>query len=240
MAEKKDITSRPASAGKAAKPSSRSDIEAFLKRASQLDPVSADARGRLVFALDATMSRQPTWDLACDLQAAMFDAAGSVGGLNVQLVYFRGFGECQASKWVGNTKSLRDLMIRIDCRGGQTQIGKVLAHALREARKQPVAALVYVGDAMEENVDRLCQMAGELGLLNVKTFMFHEGHDAVAERAYREIARLTGGAYLPFNAAAAAQLKALLGAVATYAAGGRKALEKSTAHAAQLLLSHLK
>ena len=240
MAEKKDITSRPASAGKAAKHASRSDIEAFLKRASQLGSVSADARGRLVFALDATMSRQPTWDLACDLQGAMFDAAGSIGGLRVQLVYFRGFGECQASKWVGNTKSLRDLMIRIDCRGGQTQIGKVLAHALREARKKPVAALIYVGDAMEENVDRLCQMAGELGLLNVKTFMFHEGHDPVAERAFREIARLTGGAYLPFNAAAAAQLKALLGAVATYAAGGRKALEKSTAHAAQLLLSHLK
>ena len=240
MAEKKNITSRPANAGKAAKHSSRADIEAFLKRASRLDPVSADARGRLVFALDATMSRQPTWDLACDLQGAMFDAAGSVGGLSVQLVYFRGFSECQASKWVGNTKSLRDLMIRIDCRGGQTQIGKVLAHALREARKQPVAALVYVGDAMEENVDGLCQMAGELGLLNVKAFMFHEGHDPVAERAFREIARLTGGAYLPFNAAAAAQLKALLGAVATYAAGGRKALEKSTAHAAQLLLSHLK
>ena len=115
-----------------------------------------------------------------------------------------------------------------------------MAHALREARKKPVAALVYVGDAMEENVDRLCQMAGELGLLNVKTFMFHEGHDPIAERAFREIARLTGGAYLPFNAAAAAQLKALLGAVATYAAGGRKALEKSDAHAAQLLLSHLK
>jgi hypothetical protein len=240
MADKKDITSAPANAGEAALRSSRSDIEAFLKRASGLDPVSADARGRLIFALDATMSRQPTWDLACDLQGAMFDAAGSVGGLRVQLVYFRGFGECQASKWVGNTRSLRDLMVRIDCRGGQTQIGKVLAHARREAEKKPVAALVYVGDAMEENVDRLCQMAGELGLLNIKTFMFHEGHNPVAERAFREIARLTGGAYLPFNAAAAAQLKALLGAVATYAAGGRKALEQSSAHAAQQLLSHLK
>ncbi len=240
MAEKKDITARPANAGKAAKQASRSDIEAFLKQASQLDPVSADARGRLIFALDATMSRQPTWDLACTLQAAMFDAAGSIGGLNVQLVYFRGFGECQSSKWVSNTKSLRDLMVRIDCRGGQTQIGKVLAHARREAQKKPIAALVYVGDAMEENVDRLCQMAGELGLLNIKAFMFHEGHDPVAERAFREIARLTSGAYLPFNAAAASQLKALLGAVATYAAGGRKALETSKAQAARLLLSHLK
>lgn len=240
MADKKDIAARPASVSKAAKQSSRSDIEAFLKRASQLDPVSADARGRLVFALDATMSRQPTWDLACNLQAAMFDAAGSIGGLNVQLVYFRGFGECQASKWVSNTKSLRDLMVRIDCRGGHTQIGKVLAHARREAQKKPLAALVYVGDAMEENIDQLCQIAGELGLLNIKAFMFHEGHDVVAERGFREIARLTGGAYLPFNAAAAAQLKALLGAVATYAAGGRKALETSNAQAARLLLSHLK
>jgi len=240
MAKKTDLSPQPKASDPSRRGTSRSEIDAFLQQANRLASVEDASRGRLIFALDATMSRQPTWDLACDLQGAMFDAAGSVGGLRVQLVYFRGFGECQASKWVGNTRSLRDLMVRIDCRGGQTQIGKVFAHARREAEKKPVAALVYVGDAMEENVDRLCQMAGELGLLNIKTFMFHEGHNPIAEQAFREIARLTGGAYLPFNAAAGAQLKALLGAVATYAAGGRKALEKSSAQAAQLLLQHLK
>src|SRR6185295_11119732 len=106
---------------------SRPEIDAFVKRARTLaPPVAAGAKGRLIFALDATMSRQPTWDTACKLQGEMFKAAGDVGGLQVQLVYFRGFGECRASKWVSDTRSLAGLMTSIDCRGGHTQIGKVL------------------------------------------------------------------------------------------------------------------
>jgi hypothetical protein len=240
MNDKRDLTSRPAAGGVSETTSSRGDIDAFLRRASSLAPVSEAARGRLIFALDATMSRQPTWDMACELQAEMFDAAGSVGGLSVQLIYFRGFGECRASRWVADTTSLRELMVRIDCRGGHTQIRKVLAHARREAEKRPVAALVYVGDAMEEDVDQLCQLAGELGLLGVRAFMFHEGADPLAAKTFREIARLTGGAYVPFNAGAARELRALLGAVATYAAGGLKALEASQGDAARRLLTHIK
>jgi len=237
MAKRRDITSRPGSVGPAA--SSRLDVDAFLAEARKIAP-AAQARGRLVFALDATMSRQPTWDLACELQAEMFDAAATVGGLSVQLVYFRGIGESRASTWVANARALRDLMVKIDCRGGHTQIRKVLAHVRREAEKRPVAALVYVGDAMEENPDELCALAGEIGLLGVRAFMFHEGRDAAAGRTFREIARLTGGAYLPFDASAAGELRALLNAVATYAAGGMPALEKSKGAGAQLLLPQLK
>ncbi len=237
MTKRRDITSprggvQPAAAGK-------SEVDAFLARAAQLAP-AGDARGRLIFALDATMSRQPTWDLACELQAEMFEAAGAVGGLSVQLVYFRGIGESRASSWVADARALRERMVQIACRGGHTQIRKVLAHVRREAEKRPVAALAYVGDAMEENPDNLCQLAGEIGLLGVRAFMFHEGRDAAAERTFREIARLTGGAYLPFDRSSAAQLRALLGAVATYAAGGFKALEASKGAGARLLLPHLK
>jgi hypothetical protein len=185
------------------------------------------------------MSRQPTWDLACTLQAEMFEAAREVGGLSVQLAYFRGIGESRASAWVADAATLRELMEKIACRGGQTQIRKVLAHVRREAEKRPVAALTYVGDAMEENPDELCRIAGEIGLLGVRAFMFHEGRDAVAERTFREIARLTRGAYLPFDRAAAAELKALLKAVATFAAGGLKALEASRSAGARLLLPKL-
>ena len=218
--------------------SSSAEVDAFLRQAREITP--AAGRGRLVFALDATLSRQPTWDLACQLQAGMFDAAGAVGQLAVQLVYFRGLGESRASPWVINAAALRDLMLRIDCRGGQTQIRKVLAHVRREAEARPVAALVYVGDAMEEDADRLCALAGEIGLLGVRAFMFHEGSNPVAERTFREIARLTKGAYLPFDASAAGRLKALLGAVATYAAGGLQALTGSDSDAARLLLPLLK
>ncbi len=206
---------------------SRAEIDAFLERASQMAmaaPSTGGKRGRLMFALDATMSRQPTWDRACQIQAEMFEEAGKVGGLDVQLVYFRGFGECRASKWVSDPRRLADLMSRIDCRGGMTQIRKVLRQALDEARREPVQAVVYVGDCMEENVDELCQRAGELGLLKVPVFIFQEGREPVASRAFAEIARLTGGAHLHFDASSAGELGKLLRAVAVYAAGGRKAL----------------
>lgn len=228
-----------ASDKKAVATSSQADVDAFLTQAGKIAPAS-QARGRLIFALDATMSRQPTWDLACSLQGEMFEAAASIGGLAVQLVYFRGLGESRASPFVANARALRDLMLKIDCRGGNTQLRKVLAHVRREAEKRPLAALAYVGDAMEENPDQLCQIAGQIGLLGVRAFMFHEGRDPAAEHTFREIARLTGGAYLPFNSAAASELRALLNAVATYAAGGLKALQASKGAGAQLLLPLLK
>jgi hypothetical protein len=220
--------------------SSGSEIDAFLKPARQLAPAHEAARGRMIFALDATMSRQATWDIACALQGEMFSAAASVGNLSVQLVYFRGHRESKASRWVNNAEGLRGLMENIDCRGGLTQIAKVLSHAKQEAEKQPLAALVYVGDSMEENMDELCGIAGELGLRGVKAFVFHDGRDAHAEIVFREIARLTGGAYLPFDRNSAGDLKALLAAVATYAAGGRKALEAASSATAKRLLADMR
>lgn len=205
--------------------SSRADIDAFLKQVKSLDPGGkAGERGRLIFALDATMSRQPMWDTACRLQGDMFMSTAAIGGLDVQLVYYRGLGECRASRWVSDARQLGGLMEKIDCRGGHTQIRKILAHAKSESQTRKVQALVFVGDAMEENVDDLCAAAGELGLLGVPAFVFQEGHDAVAEQAFREIARLSRGAYCRFDISAAHELAELLRAVAAYAAGGIKAL----------------
>jgi hypothetical protein len=224
--------------------SSRPEIDAFLDRVKSLGPAAtAGKRGRLVFALDATMSRQPTWDSACALQADMFREAASIGGLDIQLVYFRGLNECRASGWVAGTEKLGGLMSAIDCRGGHTQIGKVLSHARKEHARQRVQALVFVGDAMEEAVDDLCAAAGELGLLGVPVFMFQEGGDPVAENAYREIARLSRGAYCRFDTGAAKELGELLRAVAAYAAGGINALSDLSARkagAARLLLTQLR
>jgi hypothetical protein len=215
----------PAPRGEQApKASDRAEIDAFLTQARALGPRTGGGRGRLVFALDATMSRQPTWDLACKLQAEMFQEAAAIGGLDVQLVYYRGLGECRASTWASNPTRLASLMERIDCRGGHTQIGRVLSHVRKETQRQKVHALVFVGDAMEEKVDDLCATAGELGLLGVPAFMFQEDRDPIAERAFREIARLTKGAWCPFDAGAAAQLRELLRAAAAYAAGGHAAL----------------
>jgi hypothetical protein len=201
------------------------DVARFLDEVRKIPVSPGGPRGRLMFALDATMSRQPTWDRAQAVQAEMFDEAGRLGGLEISLVYFRGFNECRASKWVNNAATLRDLMTRIDCRGGRTQIQRVLSRAVDETRRQRVQALVYVGDAMEEDIDLLCATAGELGVLGVKAFLFQEGHDPTAERAFKEIARLTGGAHVRFQSGSAKELSELLRAVAAYAAGGTPALK---------------
>ena len=216
---------RPSGDRAPAKASNRGEIDAFLARVNSLGPATAPGeRGRLIFALDATMSRQPLWDTACSLQADMFREAAAIGGLDVQLVYYRGLSECRASRWVSQADRLAELMSRIDCRGGHSQIGKIIAHAKRETQVKKVQALVFVGDAMEEKLDDLCHGAGELGLLGVPVFMFQEGGDQIAEQAFREIARLTRGAYCRFDPGAAQQLAELLRAVAAYAAGGMRAL----------------
>lgn len=220
-----------------AQTSAAGDIAAFVAKARAMMPGKAGS-GRLIFALDATMSRQPTWDMACQLQADMFREAGSIGGLDVRLVYFRGLNECRASPWISDTAQIARLMSRIQCQGGQTQLGRVLSDARREAVASGVRAIVFVGDAMEENVDALCATAGELGLLKVPCFMFQEGNDPAAEVAFREIARLTGGAWCRFDMGSAAQLRELLRAAAAYAAGGREALmrlAKGASGAAALL-----
>ena len=223
--------------------SRRAAIDRFLDQVATLGPaVKGGLRGRLIFALDATMSRQPTWDRACKLQAEMFREAAAIGGLDVQLVYYRGLAECRASSWIADPDRLGTLMSGIDCRGGQTQIAKILTHAQRENENGKVAVVVFVGDAMEESLDELCARAGELGLRNVKAFMFQEGYDPICEQAFREIARLTGGAYCRFAPGAAHELAELLRAAAAYAAGGFKALAALKAHGTGLarLIEQLK
>ena len=190
-----------------------------------LDGLAADAPGgRLIFALDATASRQPTWDQACELQADMFHAAIGVGGLEVQLVYYRGpNGECKASNWMTDPNRLASAMSRITCEGGYTQIEIVLRHTRRENEKGKVAALCFVGDATEEKLDALCGAASRL--CDVPIFAFQEGDNAEVEKAFREITRITRGAYARFDAGSADQLRDLLKAVGAFAAGGRAALE---------------
>lgn len=204
-------------------PAEADDVSRFVAQL-KVSPARPGGSGRLIFALDATASRQPTWDQASHLQAEMFQAAASLGGLSVQLVFYRGHGECKASAWTGDAATLLRRMSGVHCLAGRTQIQRVLRHAAKEARRQKVAALVFVGDALEEGIDDLGDAAGELGLLGVPCFLFQEGRDPRVRQAFEQIARLTGGACCAFDAGSAEQLKALLGAVAAYAAGGKPAL----------------
>jgi hypothetical protein len=200
-------------------------VTAYLVDFQNTRPPTPSRRGRLIFALDATASRQPTWDTACAIQGEMFEAAAGLGPLEVKLAFYRGFDECKTSRWLFSAPDLHQTMRHVTCVGGHTQIERILNLGIRQAQAAKLGALIFVGDACEEKHDPLCHLAGGLGKRGVPVFVFHEGNDNNAGRVFRQIAQLSGGAYLPFSLAGIAQLKTLLGAVAVFVSGGRRALE---------------
>lgn len=219
--------------------SSSQEITQFLQQ-SRAVSLSVDKQPRLLFAVDATASRQPTWNRARQLQQEMFRVSGKVTTLAVQLCYFRGFSEFRASRWLTDSAELARLMGLVQCEGGLTQIARLLKHAQSEHRKTPVRALVFIGDAIEENPDSLCNLAGQCGILRLPLFLFQEGNDPLVEQTFRTMAKLSGGAYARFDSNSADLLAGLLGAVASFATGGRAALEEHGSSSAKLLLKQLK
>jgi hypothetical protein len=213
-------------------PAARSrQIAAFLEKGAK--------RGHVIFALDATASRQSTWDRACTLQAEMFAEAAKIGGLEIQLVYYRGFDECEPFGWTSNARELTDRMSRISCMVGETQIARVLAHIREEHAVRPVDAAIFIGDAVEEEPHSLYNAAARL---NAPLFAFQEGADSEVEKVFREMARLTKpqGAYAKFTTGAAGELAELLCAVAAFSVGGRTALANLRTDSARKLFGQLK
>jgi hypothetical protein len=203
--------------------------------------------GRLIFALDATASRSPTWSLARDLTAGMIREAASVGSLSLQLAYFRGGldspPECVASAWMSDPIRLAQLMARVECRTGPTQIARVLAHVQRETLEAKVGAVAFIGDACEppgDDLGRLGAAATALGKLNTPVFAFQEGREGDAEKAFRKIAEWSGGAYGRFDAGAGKQLGEFLRAAALFAVGGVTALEGRKDAGSLLLISQIR
>lgn len=217
---------------------SSKDVAQFLQKSKSISQF-VEKQPRLLFAIDATASRQPTWDKACNQQQEMFLAAGKVSTLAVQLCYFRGFADFRASRWLTDSAALATLMGKVQCEGGHTQIARLLRHALQEHQQMPIKALVLIGDAMEESADTLCDLAGQCGLLKLPLFIFQEGSQRSVEQTFRTMAKLSGGAYARFDSASADALAALLGAVAAFATGGHLALEKRSGDSAKLLLQQL-
>jgi hypothetical protein len=219
----KDLTTSP-----------RATIDAFLKKHALQRP--SGGRGRLIFGLDATASRRPTWDLATSLTAKMFAVIGGLP-LDVQLVFYRGIDECRASAWVSDGRALNDLMKTVHCEAGETQIDRILNHARKEDLKRKVSAMAFIGDSCEENSDTLVITARKLSL---PVFLFQEGDDAHTAEIFGGIARATRGVHCQFDQGSAQQLAELLGAAAAYAAGGLKALGDLKGQTAIKLLEQLK
>ncbi len=206
--------------------STPSEVDAFLEKLARTPKIpGGGGRGRLIFGMDATASREAMWDRAAKIQGEMFVETAALGGLDLQLAFYRGFGEFKVSNWVSDGKELLSLMTSVFCLAGETQIAKVLQHATNEAERKKINTVVFVGDCVEEDVDKLGGIAGKLGILGVPVFMFQEGNDPIAAFAFKQIAKLTGGASCHFDASSATVLRDLLKAVAVFAAGGRPALE---------------
>jgi hypothetical protein len=207
-------------------------VEEFLAKA-EFDP--APTRKRLIFAIDATASRQPTWDAASEVQGQMFLEAGRYGGLDIQLVYFRGWDEMKATGWFGSSMPLVNAMSGVTCRTGHTQLAKVLRHVAREHEKAPVAAVILIGDCCEEPLSDLHEPATALGRAKVPVYTFLEGDIPEGRDAFSLIAEATGGALIPLDANSPNQLRDLLGAVAAYVVGGVEALADHRPEVVRLL-----
>jgi hypothetical protein len=123
---------------------------------------------------------------------------------------------------------------------GARKLKKSSNTVLKTARQSKIAALIYVGDAMEENIDDLCHQAGQLALLGTKIFVFQEGQDPHAREAFQALAKITKGGYFVFDARAPDKVRQLLRAVAAYASGGIDALESRQSQEARLLLEQMR
>ncbi len=202
---------------------------------------------RLVYALDATESREASLATAAPLAAALFAAgADAIDALAVKLVYFRGGGtaypaECKASKWLADAAELQRLMAGIHCRAGRTQLQRVMAHTQRLAVSDEVRALVYIGDSCEEPLGVLEDKACGLAEQGVPMLLFHdrrpqEGPGAVGgskvyvnpatAQVFQRLALITGGAYVPFSPESPQTLATLLRSAGALATGGRDALDR--------------
>lgn len=193
---------------------------------------------RLIFALDATGSRRPLWDKAMHWQQAMFAETADLGGIAVQLCYFHGLNRFVSSTWHEDADLLLAEMSRVKCRTGLTQLERLLQHALVEA-KQGLRALVYIGDAVEEDPEALLELGARLSARDTRLFLFQEGGDPRARQTFQRLAAVSRGAYSRFDQGSGALLRDLLGAAAVYAAGGKAALRalaaETTPAAGQLI-----
>lgn len=206
--------------------------------------IATQSRPRLLFAMDATASREGAWNVAKEITGTMFEAVP--GALDVALAWHSGGRLQQVTPFSPDTRSFLEKVHAVRCVAGGTALKEILARATSTVR---LKALIYIGDCFEENASEALELAKQLKLRGVRCFLFHDrssmvqGYDVdTASKVFGEIARITGGALLPFDESAPELVKQLLEAIAYYAAQGMKALQakSKTLPAARLLLEQMK
>jgi hypothetical protein len=200
---------------------------------TQAAPVPA-RRPRLVFAVDATASRQATWDSAKQITDRMFDAIP--GALDVALAVH---GADQVHTWTefgADVARFRAQAAAVRCESGHTRLCELMQRTLDAGG---VKVMSYIGDAFEESPDEAFALADRCKLRGIKLVILADQADAPTLRVFRELADRTGGALLDFRSGELDLMGEVLGAVAALAIGGRKLLESKRTAGARLLLSHL-
>lgn len=207
-----------------------SELSIFTEKVRDL-PAAHVGRGRVVFILDATGSRDEMWKATSKLTHQAFEAVAGQN-LDVKLICFRGGEsrggwaddgprECRAYKWVSTAKELRAFMDGVKCTSGKTQMVRAISHVTKMADKP--AAVVYLGDMCEEEPYDVVEAARATGVRffvlqdNPPWLVDGETDDRIekARGLFKAIADATGGAYSPLSRAS--DIGAMMAAVAKYA-----------------------
>jgi hypothetical protein len=197
------------------------------------------ARPRLIFAVDATASREPAWVAARQVTDALVKALP--GQLDVALAVHGGSRVHIFTEFTNEPAALRDRAAGVVCEAGLTRLLPILSVSL----KQPaVRVVVYIGDVFEENVAKGRQLTDAMGKQGIRLIVLHDTADPAARRdaeLFWDLAKRTGGCVMPFDASSSGRLRDLLSAVAVYAVGGEKLLRerRHDLPGAVALLEHL-
>jgi hypothetical protein len=198
-----------------------------LDQTGRLRQSPARRGGRLIFGLDLTSSRSAALEQARIATASMFDTIKSIGAVAVKLVYYRGKSETRAGEWHDDPGVVREAMLRLSCKAGETQIARIMRHALAE--KEKLSGVVFIGDHCEEDKWGLDDLAVKLGEKGVPLFIFHEVRDQdslalEAQPIFEHMAKVSGGVYSEFRPGSGDILRELLATVAAFSAGGHDGL----------------
>lgn len=213
-------------------------IEFLRKTGSQL--VGAQSVKLMLF-FDATSSRERTWKQAQTVQAEILDAARTAShSVELKVGFFRGT-ECRVTGWSSNPGGLAASMAKIRCQAGRTQILRLM----RLAETETATAVIYVGDVFEECGQTARELAARLPMPWYVVQDKSGDHHTASENIFKEISRLTGGAYLSYGdknhhpGAVARELTGAIAAITTLTTGGINAVKKLPGKPAQALLEQL-
>ena len=107
-------------------------VASAASRETLAKALAPSGRPRLLFAMDATASREPAWQLAQTITGAMFEAVP--GALDVALAYHGGGRLKEVTPFVADARAFLDKVHTVQCEAGGTALTAILEAATTIAR----------------------------------------------------------------------------------------------------------